>query len=322
VESSVIHLNDPSDSIAKAATAIRAGHLVAFPTETVYGLGADAFNPSAVARIFEVKDRPFFDPLIVHIAALDELDMLAARLPDEIDRIRAAFWPGPLTLVLPKRATVPDIVTSGLPSVAVRWPAHPLAQQLIAHARTPVAAPSANLFGRISPTTAAHVRDQLGERVELIIDGGPCRVGVESTIISYMDGAPILLRHGGYAQEELERVMGPIATAQAGERPDAPGMLARHYAPRTPSAHRESWRGSVERQGLLSFRGGDDSGRFEAVEILSPRGDLREAATNLFSAMRRLDQSGLDIILMERLPDEGLGRAINDRIAKACASFF
>ena len=308
-------------ALTQASNIIRSGGLVSFPTETVYGLGADALNPAAVARIFEVKQRPSFDPLIVHIAEALELVRLATRLPENIEAIVDAFWPGPLTIVVPKRSMVPDIVTSGLESVAVRWPAHPIAQELIRKARTPIAAPSANLFGKVSPTCAGHVAEQLGDEIDMILDGGRCAVGVESTIVSFMEHEPRLLRHGGYAQEDLESVMGPIADSQSNPLPQAPGMLEKHYAPRTPVVFMDRYSGAEDRLGVLCFEGLADPHNCAAVEVLSARGDLREAASNLFAAMRRIDKAAVDVILVERFPDRGLGRAMHDRQSRACNQF-
>ncbi len=308
--------------IVRAAKEIRAGRLVAFPTETVYGLGADVFNSDAIARIFEVKQRPHFDPLIVHVATLNELRHLVRRVPAGLDEMIARFWPGPLTMVFPKKEVVPDIVTAGLDSVAVRWPSHPIALELIRLAGTPVAAPSANLFGKLSPTTANHVREQLGDSVDMILDGGRCGVGIESTIISFTGSHPILLRHGGYSREEIEEIVGPIECASSNDSaPNAPGMLKKHYAPHTPVAFCDGYEGDDGRVGILSFRGVSESRRYAAVEVLSADGDLREAAANLFTALRQLDKANLDMILVERVPDECLGRAINDRLERACAAF-
>ena len=224
--------------IDRAAAALRSGQLVAFATETVYGLGANALDINAVARIFEAKNRPHFDPLIVHIAEESWLTRLTTDVPISARKLIDAFWPGPLTLVLPKTDIVPDLVTSGLPDVAIRMPSHEQARQLLLAADLPIAAPSANPFGQLSPTTAEHVASTLGDRIELILDGGPCSVGVESTVVLTGSGQPTLLRHGGIAQEDIERVVGPVAVQQSTDRPGAPspGMLPQHYAPRTPLA--------------------------------------------------------------------------------------
>lgn len=310
-----------SKDINGAASILEHGGIGAFPTETVYGLGADAFNTRAVARIFEVKRRPSFDPLIVHVATSEELELLVQNIPADVWKLREEFWPGPLTVVLPKQERVPDIVTSGLESIAVRWPSHPMALELIQKAGTPIAAPSANLFGTVSPTTAQHVAEQLGDGVDFILDGGPSRVGVESTILSFLDEYPRILRQGGVPQEELERVLGRVDVAPNGsEAPEAPGMLKRHYAPRTRISFNREDLGECDRIGLLRFKGESNLPDSDVVETLSDTGDLREAAANLFSLLRKFDKSDLDGIVVERLPDRGLGRAINERLEKACAS--
>jgi len=305
-----------SSDIQRAAEIIRNGGLVAFPTETVYGLGADALNPLAVARIFEAKDRPSFDPLIVHVPGLSEAMKLASAIPEKARRLAAKFWPGPLTLVLPKVPSVPDIVTSGLPSVAIRVPDHPLALEFLWEVACPIAAPSANPFGRVSPTTAQHVRDGLGDRVDLILDGGPCRVGVESTILSFLSDPPVLLRPGGISLEDLQSVIGPVTLdPHAREIPLAPGQLQNHYATQTPLYLGE---GSLTgRLGYLGMKMPVDPDSYERIEVLSADGDLREAASHLFAALRRLDAAGLDALVALPVPDEGLGRAINDRLFKA-----
>jgi len=310
------------DVVGHAAEIIRRGGIVAFPTETVYGLGADAFAPLAVARIFEVKNRPYFDPLIVHVASPRDLDHLVTDVPAMAKSLIDRFWPGPLTLVLSKQSEVPDIVTAGLPTVAVRMPKHPMALGLIEKAACPIAAPSANPFGYLSPTTAEHVRDQLGDQVDLILDGGPCQVGVESTILSFSEEMPRLLRPGGVTLEEIERVIGRVEPCSNKEgMPGAPGMLPRHYAPRTPILlDREATvRDSVKHKkiGLLAYREPREAAPFHHVEVLSMKGDPREAAANLFAAIRRLDTMDLDLIVAETVPEEGLGRAIMDRLRRA-----
>ncbi len=310
------------EAIHKAATIIRGGGIVAFPTETVYGLGADAFNPIAVARIFEVKKRPYFDPLIVHVASHHDLTRLVVEIPSKAIRLMEQFWPGPLTLVLFKKEEVPEIATAGLPSVAVRMPKHPMALDLIKESGRPIAAPSANPFGYVSPTTADHVRDQLGHEVDLILDGGPCEVGVESTIVSFVEEEPLLLRPGGIALEEIESVIGNVKVGSLNqERPIAPGMLPKHYSPRTPilldGSEEDIARYGNKKIGLLAFCKIKPTLRFSQVEVLSEKGDLREAAANLFGALRRLDASSLDLILAESVPEIGLGRAIMDRLRRA-----
>ncbi len=310
------------EAIHDAAEIIKKGGVVAFPTETVYGLGADALNPMAVARIFEIKNRPFFDPLIVHIADLNEMSRLAADIPPNGERLVKRCWPGPLTIVVFKKEEVPDLVTAGLPTVAIRMPKHPMALRLIKEAGCPIAAPSANLFGYVSPTTADHVREQLGNRVDLILDGGPCEIGVESTILSFSEEKPRLLRPGGLTLEEIESVIGKVEMGSVQEeQPSSPGRLPKHYAPRTPIMIDE-WKNDIEayrdkKIGLLAFQEASVSFPFRHVEVLSPAGDLREAAANLFAAIRRLDALTLDLILAESVPETGLGRAIMDRLRRA-----
>jgi L-threonylcarbamoyladenylate synthase len=311
-----------TEQIRQAAGMIRRGGVVAFPTETVYGLGADALNPLAVARIFEIKNRPFFDPLIVHIADLNEMSRLVITIPTDAEKLIQRCWPGPLTIVLSKKEEVPDLVTAGLPTVAIRMPSHPMALRLIKEAGCPIAAPSANPFGYVSPTTAEHVRDQLGDRVDLILDGGPCEVGLESTIVSFSEERPRLLRPGGLPLEEIEAIIGRVELGpDEEEKPSSPGRLPRHYAPRTPIVI-DGWEKNIEtyqnkKTGLLAFRQVPGSFPFSDVEVLSPEGDLREAAVNLFAAIRRLDALNLDVILAEAVPEVGLGRAIMDRLRRA-----
>ncbi len=318
-------ITGPGDLGAKLSDAvqvIREGGVAAFPTETVYGLGADALDAEAVARVFEIKQRPRFDPLIVHVAELGQAKELVEEMPDDACRLADRFWPGPLTLVLPKKGIVPDIVTAGLPTVAVRMPDHPLALMLIRGAGTPIAAPSANRFGRISPTTAEDVQTELGEEVDIIVDGGPCPVGVESTVLSFCENPSVLLRPGGLPLEEIEQAIGPVRLSPDGmQRPLAPGQLSRHYAPRTPLVlgFSHEWELRGRHVGLLAFRQPQRPDTYAAIEVLSASGDLREAATNLFGAMRRLDSMGLDFILAEPVPQVGLGHAVMDRLRKASA---
>ena len=315
-----------SESIRLAGRIVRTGGLVAFPTETVYGLGCDAMNADAAAKVFEAKQRPQFDPLIVHIADPKQLNNVIESLPIPGQRLMDAFWPGPLTLVLPKQPAVPDLVTAGLSTVAVRMPNHPIAQALIREAGTPIAAPSANPFGYVSPTTARHVADGLGSKVDLILDGGPCPVGVESTIVSLAGPQPELLRPGSITIEQLRAVIGSIRrSSPVNEKPIAPGQLSRHYATRTPltilaSVGARPILSDDERAGLLIHsQAGDTDDRFAAVEVLSPAGDLREAARCLFAALRRLDSLGLDRIYVEPCKEEGLGVAIMDRLRRCAA---
>ncbi len=320
-------LDSTEENLGLAASALAKGGLVAFPTETVYGLGANALEARALALIFDVKRRPYFDPLIIHIADRKGLELICQSVDSRAEKLMERFWPGPLTLVLPKTDRVPDLATSGLPTVAVRMPAHSVALALIKKTGFPLAAPSANPFGRLSPTTALHVQGQFETGIEMILDGGPCGVGVESTILSLAGNAPILLRAGGVSRENLEAVIGPISLAESlPQRPQAPGQLPGHYAPRTllylrdgASNHKIPRENSTSRQGYLAFQKAPVSGSYAAVEILSPRGDLREAAARLFACLHRLDKQGLDWILAEVVPNEGLGAAIMDRLQKAAA---
>jgi len=313
------------EQFAAAAEAIRAGNLVAFPTETVYGLGANALDSLAVAKVFELKDRPSFDPLIVHIADEQDLVSLVLEIPPQIKRLIDRFWPGPLSVVLPRRAHVPDLVTSGLPSVAVRCPSHPQARELIRRAGVPVAAPSANRFGRISPTTAKHVWEQFGDSLPMVLDAGPCEVGVESTVIGFDGDAVVLYRPGGVPLEELEAEVGKIKIAGTDDNsPASPGQLTKHYAPKTPLVitDQEVVPAPNERVGLLSLSESvepDASEGFACVEFLSDSGSLRQAAANLFAAMRRLDEQNLDRIIARPVPEIDLGLAIMDRLRRAAA---
>lgn len=306
-----------------AARIIVQGGVVAFPTETVYGLGANAFDASAVARIFEIKNRPTFDPLIVHVADIEQVSACAEMIPEAALALTDSFWPGPLTLVLRKTDAIPDLVTSGLATVAVRMPNHPMALDLIRLADVPVAAPSANPFGGLSPTTADHVRIHLGDKVDAILDGGACAVGVESTIVSLTGERPVLLRAGGTPVEAIERVVGRLdRVGDNRKNPSAPGQLPTHYAPRTPLFLTTDSDATVagDRIGLLTFCTPVDDTAFARIEVLSPTGNLREAAANLFAALHRLDAMGLDAILASPLPEHGLGAAINDRLRRAAAT--
>ena len=329
-----------SDSdIALAAEALKAGLLVAFPTETVYGLGADGFNPAALARVFEVKNRPRFDPLIIHIARLEglelaaDLDSLEGGARKKTGLLCGGLWPGPLTLILPKRGAVPDLATAGLATVAVRLPDHPAARKLIALSTGAVAAPSANPFGRLSPTRAEHVRDQLGDRVDLILDGGRTRVGVESTVLDMTCPVPRLLRPGGVPREKIEALIGPVEIPGPSAGPvNAPGQLKSHYAPRTPlTLHRPEEMAVLGYEaggGYLFFsgksrdqwlRGIPGTGPSPGIRVLSNGGDTTEAAAGLFDTLHELDRLGLSRIRAEEAPPVGLGPAINDRLRKAAA---
>ncbi|MBN1809429.1 MAG: threonylcarbamoyl-AMP synthase [Planctomycetes bacterium] len=308
--------------VERAAAVIRGGGLVAFPTETVYGLGADALNPSAVARIFAAKDRPAFDPLIVHVLDAADAARLADPLPESARRLIAAFWPGPLTVVVPKSPSVPGIVTAGLSTVALRSPAHSVARALINSAAVPVAAPSANRFSRISPTSAHAVLEQLDGRIDLVLDAGPTDIGVESTIVLCTGGRPALLRAGGLPVEDIQSLVGPLDLKHRSPMPQAPGGLPRHYAPSVPLFLHETVDDvpPEERSGTaaLLFTARPVEG-FLAVEHLSDDGDLAQAASRLFPALSHLEKTPARAIHAESVPQVGLGRAIMERLLKAAS---
>ncbi len=308
-----------SENIRNAADVIKKGGLVAFPTETVYGLGADGLNPIAVAKIFEAKKRPSFNPLILHIAFKEWIEKFCYVNDDKVYRLINKFWPGPLTLVLPKRSSVPDIVTSGNPTAAIRMPDHPVALKLIEESGTPIAAPSANRFGHLSPTEASHVSKYLGDKVDIILDGGKSAVGVESTILQFHENEFYLLRHGGLSKEEIENEIGKIKSGTVDpDRPNAPGQLPFHYSPQTPLKFFDSkFLDETKKIGALFFKKNTLSFPFSNVKILSQSGDLREAAANLFSYLHELEKQNLDLILVEPVEEKGLGRAIMDRLKKA-----
>lgn len=309
-----------NEAIARAGTLLRDGGLVAFPTETVYGLGADAASPRAVAKIYAAKGRPSFNPLIAHVADIAAAEQEGV-FNDAAQALAHAFWPGPLTLVVPlaTTASVCDLARAGLDSVALRVPANDVARALIEAAGRPVAAPSANRSGHVSPTAASHVVEDLGDRIDMILDGGPTRVGVESTIVSCLGDTPRLLRPGGASREAIRRVLGfDIASdAESSARPLAPGMLASHYAPRAKV--RLNACDAREGEAVLDFGGQLAVFKAAARIDLSPSRDLVEAATNLFGALRMLDASGARAIAVAPIPDNGLGEAINDRLRRAAA---
>ena len=302
-------------ALDRAAALLRAGEVVAFPTETVYGLGGDATSDEAVAAIFSAKGRPRFNPLIVHLSRAAEAERLAA-IDSRAALLMQKFWPGPLSLVLWRAPGCPIslLASAGLDTVALRVPAHPLAQELLRAVGRPLAAPSANRSGRISPTTADHVLSELDGRVAAVLDGGPCRIGVESTVIDLTGRTPLLLRPGGTASESLEALVGPLGAPQPEDAPRAPGMLASHYAPSLPLRLNATSVASTE--ALLAFGSGVPSGAAEA-RSLSERGDVDEAAANLFAALRALDRPDFTGIAVMPIPEHGLGRAINDRLRRA-----
>jgi L-threonylcarbamoyladenylate synthase len=306
------------EEILLAAQHIREGKLVAFPTETVYGLGANALNPLAVARIFELKERPVFDPLIVHIADIDDIKKLTSVEDERITLLAEKFWPGPLTMILPKSSIVPDLVTSGLETVGIRMPAHPVAQELIRLSGCPIAAPSANKFGQLSPTKAKHVMKQLPD-VDFLLDGGSAEVGIESTIISLNEKGFEILRHGFITREDIENYI-HYHELLPGEKKNivSPGMLKSHYSPEKPiyitgETTRELNRSEA---GYLSWTG-NDIADYQQVEILCDKGDLKQCAVNLFAAIHRLEESDVAYIIAEAVPEKGIGIAIMDKLRKA-----
>ncbi|MCE7054499.1 threonylcarbamoyl-AMP synthase [Algoriphagus sp. AGSA1] len=310
--------------IVQAKTILEAGELVAIPTETVYGLAGNALNPRAVASIFETKNRPSFDPLIIHVPSLEVAEDYVSEIPAALRKLAEEFWPGPLTLLLPRNKIIPDIVTSGLDRVAVRVPNHPLTLNLLGQLGFPLAAPSANPFGYISPTSPQHVDAQLGGKIPYILDGGLCKVGLESTIVGMEGNEVIVYRLGGLEVSEIEKVVGEVSVkSHSSSNPQAPGLLESHYAPTKPFIIGnlddliKEWHGKDMICAVLSLKKRFSSIPDEYQIALSPKADLKEAATHLFSAMRMLDSSNAQLILAELMPDEGLGKAINDRLKRA-----
>ena len=305
--------------IEQAAEILANGGLVAIPTETVYGLAANALNEKAVLKVFEAKNRPSFDPLITHLAEKENLELYAENIPEAANKLIEAFWPGPLTLVLPKKDRISGLISSGLDTAAFRMPRHPLLHSLLTRIDFPLVAPSANPFGYVSPTSAEHVYHQLGDRIDYILDGGPTKIGLESTIIGFRNGTPTVLRLGGLSVEAIENVVGEVTVNKSSSsKPDAPGMLSSHYSP-----SKKVILGNIaelleihasEKKGVLSF-----SKKYPNLSnfVLSENGDLSEAATRLFAGLRWFESQDVELILTELVPNEGLGRAINDRLTRA-----
>lgn len=315
---------ETGSNISKAKQLLTNGSLVAIPTETVYGLAANALNPMAVAKIFEAKQRPTFDPLIVHTHSVQSVFDYVTEIHPLLLKLANKFWPGPLTLLLPKKVVIPDLVTSGLERVGVRVPNHPLTLELLKQLDFPLAAPSANPFGYISPTLPQHVEKQLGEKIDYILDGGACEVGLESTIVGEENGKIIIYRLGGLSIEDIENCIGQKVEIQLNQssNPKAPGQLKSHYAPRKPFVLGDFKtllpNYSNQKIGLLTF--GQSALEYNSSYLqknLSPSGDYKEAAIHLFSYLRDLDESDVDVIIAEPLPDVDLGRAINDRLRRA-----
>ncbi len=297
--------------------------VVAIPTETVYGLAGNIFSEKALKKIYALKSRPSYNPLIVHIKSISDLHLVACEIPDKALKLADAFWPGPLTLILKKQPTISDIVTAGKQTVAVRVPNHPIALELLKKLDYPVAAPSANPFTSISPTTAQHVFEFFNSELKLILDGGSCIKGVESTIVGFLDNEVILYRHGSTSIEAIEKVIGKVKIFINDDvAPDAPGMLKKHYSPKTPIIRTDSIEESIKlhsnkKIGLLLFNTENTDLNIECQEILSKDSDLEEAASNLFAALHRLDKCKLELIIAEKFPNKGQGKTINDRLSRA-----
>ncbi len=315
-------MSDLQEDLQQAVAILRGGGLVAFPTETVYGLGADAANPAAMARLYAVKGRPRAHPVIVHLAGIDWLRDWARDVPEYARKLALAFWPGPLTLVLKRAEAVADAVTGGQHTVGVRVPAHPVALALLAAFGAGIAAPSANRFGRVSPTTAAHVREDLGGDVDLVLDGGPCAVGIESTVLDASGAAPVILRPGQVSASDIERVAGVAPAKPAGSAPRSPGALAAHYAPQRPLqlVQAADWEAVLRRQSgkrlaAISFR--SEPPGMRCSDWVLAASEPERYARDLYSNLRRLDASGCELILVEAPPDDAPWTGVNDRLARA-----
>ena len=311
-----------SKDIQKAVQLLTENQLVAIPTETVYGLAGNIFSEKAIKSIFSTKQRPFFNPLIVHISSVKSLNNLVTHVPEKAKLLAAAFWPGSMTLVLKKSKTIPDIITAGKDTVAVRVPNHPITLALLKKLPFPLAAPSANPFGSISPTKPAHVENYFKNSIKMVLDGGSCANGIESTIIGFENEEPVIYRLGALPLEEIEAVVGKISIKnKKEEKPDAPGMLARHYAPKTSTFLVDDVAAEIEKNkgkkmGVLVFKSSLNNENITEI-ILSKNGSLQEAASRLYSAMHDLDSKNLDLIIAERFSEFGLGKSINDRLQRA-----
>lgn len=311
-----------SKDIQKAVQLLTEDQLVAIPTETVYGLAGNIFSEKAIKSIFSTKQRPFFNPLIVHIPSVKSLNDLVTHVPEKAKLLAAAFWPGSMTLVLKKSKTIPDIITAGKDTVAVRVPNHPTTLALLKKLPFPLAAPSANPFGSISPTKPAHVENYFRNSIKMVLDGGSCANGIESTIIGFENEEPVIYRLGALPLEEIEAVIGTVSIKnKKEEKPDAPGMLARHYAPKTSTflvddVAAEVKKNTGKKMGVLVFKSSLNNENITEI-ILSKNGSLQEAASKLYSAMHDLDSKNLDLIIAERFSEFGLGKSINDRLQRA-----
>ena len=311
-----------SKDIQKAVQLLTDDQLVAIPTETVYGLAGNIFSEKAIKSIFSTKKRPFFNPLIVHIPSVDSLENMVSHIPEKAKLLADAFWPGSMTLVLKKNSKIPDLITAGKDTVAVRVPNHPVTLELLKQLPFPLAAPSANPFGSISPTEPTHVENYFKNDIPMVLDGGSCKNGIESTIIGFENDAPIIYRLGALALEDIEAVVGKITIKnKKEEKPDAPGMLARHYAPKTSTflvvdVVSEIKKHAGKKIGVLVFKDAINNDSLTEI-VLSKKGNLQEAASKLYAAMHTLDTKNLDVIIAERFPENGLGKSINDRLQRA-----
>ncbi len=312
-----------SKDIDRAVAFLNAGDVVAIPTETVYGLAGNIYSEKAVKKIFSLKQRPFFNPLIVHLSSPDQLHKVVDSVPDKAKKLAERFWPGPLTLILKKKPEVPDLVTSGKDTVAVRVPNHPVALELLRKLDFPLAAPSANPFGSISPTQSSHVANYFQDKLSMVLEGGACEKGIESTIVGFEGDEPVLYRLGSITVEAISKEIGPIVVRNKKDAaPEAPGMLARHYAPNTTTVVVEDVPQFIAEHpglkiGVLLFQNPLEARNIRAQEVLSRQGRLDEAASRLYAALHRLDELGLDMIVAEKFPNTGMGKAINDRLQRA-----
>lgn len=312
-----------SKDISKAVALLNQEKLVAIPTETVYGLAGNIFSEKAIDSIFKTKQRPLFNPLIVHIPSIDYLESIVARIPEKAKLLAEVFWPGPITLVLKKKEVIPDVITAGKDTVAVRIPNHPTTLELLKQLDFPLAAPSANPFNRISPTSAEHVESYFKNDIKMVLDGGTCTSGIESTIIGFENDEPIIYRLGSTSIEDIENIVGSVEIKnKKNSVPNAPGMLARHYAPNTKTILVTDISDAIKQFqgkniGILAFENEIKNKAIKFQIVLSKTGNVSEAATNLYSALHQLDEQDLDIIIAERLPNHDIGKSINDRLQRA-----
>ena len=312
-----------SKDISKAVQILNNHDVVAIPTETVYGLAGNIYSEKALRKIFEIKQRPLFNPLIVHVHSLEKVEELVLDFPEKAKKLAKAFWPGPLTLVLKKKAIIPDLITAGKDSVAIRIPNHPVTLSLLKELPFPLAAPSANPFGCISPTKASHVEGYFKSSLSMVLEGGDCKKGIESTIIGFENNEPVLYRLGSISIEEISHVVGALKIKNKKEiAPEAPGMLERHYAPKTKTYLVDNIETFIQdfrnkKIGVIRFSETMNLANIESLEVLSKSGDLNEAASKLYSTLHKLDALNLDIIVAEVFPDYGLGKSINDRLLRA-----